>query len=254
MLVPADVYPRSLSRRVNPQQALIFTEAGVLQVAGPSKKGQVAKTQWIPVDQILKLRLSMILLYGRVEIWGVLRSNGQVVKIDLEYNTVGQPLLKPMLHALIRKSWNEKGNPAKTHPVDETYSNFVNQSFSFYNALNSVALQPDEKVLGTVYQPEITDPYLKFFRRGVFPQTVVVMTDRQLILLQEDLSFNPHHEWIFTFCAWHQIVDLKEAQQENRRKFSIRLAAGGEQDRLTLLLEEKNAQKLRTLWQLVKGT
>ncbi|PKO12917.1 MAG: hypothetical protein CVU39_21655 [Chloroflexi bacterium HGW-Chloroflexi-10] len=253
MLVPADVYPRSLSRRVNPQQALIFTEAGVLQVAGPGKKGQPAKTQWIPVDQILKLRLSMILLYGRVEIWGVLRSNGQVVKIDLEYNTVGQPLLKPMLHALIRKSWNEKGNLAKTHPVDETYSNFVNQSFSFYNALNSVALQLDERVLGIVYQPEITEPYLKFFRRAIFPQSVVVMTDRQLILLQEDVSFKPHHEWIFTFCAWHWIEDIQQNDCQNWQQLTISLSSSSARENIVFVMEANNAEKLNALWQAVRG-
>jgi len=190
------------------------------------------------------IKLSLILLYGKLEISGV--QNEQIIKIEVEYNAVVQESLAPFIRGLIKKTWEK--NPANfPHPTgDAAFSSLGSICFSFYNGLNDEALQPDERVLGYVYQPEIRDSRLKI--KKLFPQTVLTLTDQQLILLQQDLKFKKHYEWIFTFMPLCRITSIKLAEFMNWQKVSIHLLSGTQQQDIEVILEPAAAQKWRSIW------
>ena len=246
LVVPPETHKRGLGWRLNPLQALIFTQQGVLHLAAPSKKGRPEEAVWIAAEDIFKFKFSLILLYEKLEIFGA--QNGQIIKIELEYHAVAHDLLTPLLRGLIRKTWQKNPDSLAQRPEDATFSKFVSTSYSFYNGLKNEAIQADELILGYVYQPEIHQPFLRNFYRRLFPQTAMALTGQQLILLQQDLANLSHHEWIFTFIPLYRIASIQPAGYKEWQKLSIHLLSGSQQQDIDVTLEPVNARKWNSIW------
>jgi len=244
-VVPPETHKHGFAWRLNPLQALIFTKQGVLHLAASSRKGRPGDALWISVEDVFKIKFSLILLYEKLEIFAA--HNEQPVKIELEYHAVGHNLLTPLLRGLMRKTWQKNPAALAQRPEDATFSEFVATSYSFYNGLKNEAIQPDERILGYVYQPEIHRPFLKSFYRKVFPKTALALTDQQLILLQEDLALPSHHEWIFTFIPLYRIASIQPSEIKAWQKISIHLNGGAQAQVIDLILEPVQAQKCRSL-------
>ena len=190
-------------------------------------------------------QLSIILLYGLLEIWFF--DLGKLLKLEVEFNTVGYPILGPMFRGMVCKTWKINRDMSEL-PEDKTFDDMEAISFSFYNGLRIEALQDDEKLLGHVFQREIKVPWLRIFHRSIAPQTAIAVTDKQLILLQQDLRFTKHHEeWIFTFCPLYRVVDIKEVAFNQWQKISIQLLPFG-QPEIEVILEPKNVKEWRQIW------
>jgi len=245
-VIPPKMQAHGFRWRMDPLQALVFTENGVLHVFEAETGEKEGSASWILAEGILKVRLSLILLYGKLEIWGV--DGNKVSTIAVEYNTVSHHFLSPLLKALLRKTWVE--NPISNMPVlpDSTFPGFVNTSFSFYNGLKGEAIQPGESVLGHVYQPELREPVLKIFQRKMFPQTVLAVTNHQLILLQQDLKSKTHHEWIFTFISEYRISHFSTEGIRDRQKITFHLVPEFAGQNIEILFESQNLQKFLTIW------
>jgi hypothetical protein len=246
LIVPPETYRRGFRSRTMPLRALIFTGQGILSLSEPANKGQAGVGIWISADDILKIKLSLILLYGKLEIWGI--QNGQTSKIEIEYNTVIQPSLAPMLQSLIRKTWLKNPVNRTQYPQDESFMDFVKISYSFYNGITLKAMQPGEKIVGYLYQPEIREPKLKYFQHKISPRTVVCITDQQVILLQEDLNVKTHHEWLFTFIPLYRIAHLGLETDRDWQKLSFSLLPSSLQEKVEVLLETEKAQKWYSAW------
>jgi len=245
-VVPPATYSSGYRPHLNPLQALIFTQQGVLHLAASAKRGQPGEGVWVAVDGILMIKLTLILLYGKLEIFDT--QDRQVAKIEMEYNTVAHDLLVPVLRGLIKKTWQKNSVKFALIPEDSTFSSFKYISFSFYNGLNIEAIQPGERVLGYVYQQETREPWLKIFHKKLFPQIVLALTDQQLILLQQDLKFQPHHEWIFTFIPLYRIASIKQVPYETWQRVSIQLITEPNQKPIDLILEPEHAEKWQAIW------
>jgi hypothetical protein len=61
----------------------------------------------MPAYDIFMIKLSLILLYGKLEIYGV--QNVQIIKIEVEYNAVAHELLSPVLRELIKNLAEKSG-------------------------------------------------------------------------------------------------------------------------------------------------
>ena len=251
-VIPPKMQAHGFRWRMDPLQALIFSQKGVLHVFETEKGEKEGSGTWVLAEDILKVRLSLILLYGKLEIWGA--HSNQVSTITVEYNTVSHHVLSPLLKALLRKTWVE--NPTSNMPVqpDPTFPGFVKTSFSFYNGLKGEAIQPGESVLGHVYQPELREPVLKVFQRKVFPQTVLAVTNHQLILLQQDLKSKTHHEWIFTFVPVYRISQFSTEGIRDWQKITFYLAPEFADQNIEILFEAQNSQKFLTIWNAINSS
>jgi hypothetical protein len=245
-VIPPEAYKRGFRWQLNPLQALVFSKHGLLHVSEPEKEKARGSGTWILCQEILKIKLSLILLYGKLEIWGL--RNNQVLTIKVEYNTVEQANLSPHIKDLLRGTWTKNLISQEPPNEDKTFKNFITTSFSFYHGLVNEAIQPDEIVLGIVFQPEIQIPWLKFFHRKISPQTAIAFTDQQTILLQEDLKFQTHHEWIFTFIPNYRIERIDQESDQYFHKQVIHLVPDIDDLRIDFLLVPQNYIKWAEVW------
>jgi hypothetical protein len=110
-VVPPETHKRGFGWRLNPLQALIFTQQGVLHLAASSKKGRPGEAVWIQAGDVFMIKFSLILLYEKLEIFGA--QNDQIIKIELEYHAVAHDLLTPPFTRPDEKDLAEKsGHPA----------------------------------------------------------------------------------------------------------------------------------------------
>ena len=92
-------------RRV-PEQALLFTARGALHVQGENLPGQPAQATYLPGCDLLYAHLSLVLLYGRLELCGI--ANDALAHIVVEYNTIRHDLVQPGLQRLLRQAWGRR--------------------------------------------------------------------------------------------------------------------------------------------------
>ena len=241
-VIPPDSIPKGSRRRNLSTEALIFTHQGILQLAEPDKTGRGGFGTWLAGEDILMTKLSLILLYGKLEMWGFHQE--QALKIEAEYNTVSHHLLAPFLRNLIRSTW-ESNRPVEASQIENIPFDELNTiSFSFYNGLVNEAIQPGEMIVDYLHQPELRKQWMKIFYRKVVPQTVITRTNQQIILLQEDLKFKTHHEWIFTFIPLYRISRIDREAFQDWMKITIHLLPECSQKKIDLLLDLQRAQKL----------
>jgi hypothetical protein len=246
-VIPPDSIPRGSRRRILSLEALIFTHQGILHLAGPDRTGRGGSGIWLAGEDILMIKLSLILLYGKLEIWGARQE--QILKIEAEYNTVAHRLLDPFLRNLIRSTWQSNQPGEANYHQNETFDELKTISYSFYNGLVNEAIQPGEMILGYIHQAELRKQWMKIFYRKVFPQTVITRTDQQIILLQEDLKFRTHHEWIFTFIPLYRISRIDREEFQDMMKITIHLLPEFSQEKMELLLDFQSARKLDDICQ-----
>jgi len=92
LYVPRDYRARGwVSARQTPEQALIFTDAGVLYIQGTANGKEQDDSgpppMFVRPGTLLYMRSSHLLLYGRLEF--VSAVDHQAVKLDMEFNAVG---------------------------------------------------------------------------------------------------------------------------------------------------------------------
>lgn len=244
---PANTYLRRLQFRSIPQKVLLFSKNGILQITYPGKKGGIYEESVISASEILYTKNSQVLLYGKLEIWGCTQSNKPI--IDVEYNTVSHRLLSPFLRTLIIKTWQNNPSHAKEKPVCQSFQDFIKISFSFYHGLALEGLQKDEKINGFIYQPEIFDRVLGIFKRKQFPTSVIAFTDQQIIFLQQDLSYQTHNEWIFTYIPRHRVAGYEVEPLKIMTKVKLNLASEPVGKQLPLMFDDLNLSAWKEVYE-----
>jgi len=234
------------SRRV-PEQALVFTPAGVLHVQSAGV-GQPERTTYLPGETLLFARLTLILLSGCVELVDGHRADARIV---VEYNTVGHHLLAPALLRFLRLAWGPRvsDSAADRDRTEALLFDLWRRSLKFRNGLGGYALQPDERLLGYVLQPRILCPRWRLFEREVAPASLLALTDRQLILLEETPA-SPRqvsYAWRFTFCPRPCVsgVDLELGKEWQRLTVRLRREVTAQHQ---VTLENENAHAWARLW------
>ncbi|NMB82136.1 MAG: hypothetical protein GYA14_09995 [Ignavibacteria bacterium] len=209
---PANMYPRNYRFRLIPQKVLIFSRKGVMQIGYSEKRGGKPTISCLEAEDILLVKNSMYLLYGKLEIWSK-KTNASPV-IDIEYNTVAHDSLRPYIQTLIEHSWKTHPDPEIHLTPDDSYEKLFNISYSFYNGILTEGLHKDERILSVIFQPEISKKYLKYLSKKLSPTTCLAFTDRQLIVLQQDIRYRVHHEWLFSFFPWFYCGNLNISRDE----------------------------------------
>ncbi|GAP22323.1 hypothetical protein [Leptolinea tardivitalis] len=237
---PANMYPRKYRFRLIPQKILIFSDDGVMQISHPENKNEKPIVNFIESKDILFVRNNIYLLYGKLEIWS--GKNITRPEIEIEYNTVAHYSLRPYVRNLIEQSWKNNQNLKSNLQPDTSFEELFKISYSYYNGLLTEGLHKDEEVLSVIYQTEIHRKYWGIFTKKIFPDTCFAFTNRQMIILQQDLRYRVHHEWLFTFISLFQCSDLKISEGESCKICKIDV---GQILPLTFLLESHNMDLLQ---------
>ncbi len=230
-----------------PWQALFFKADGVFHIrASRDHKDRQVCIDWIPADRIVQTRLALILLYSKLEFW--YDRQGKIAHNVIEFNSVAYNKLEPLLKKTIRNTWQSP--PEKPETVWSEYVDLEQLNIKFYNGLKLYGLQADEKVLGFVFQPEIMESHLKFIKRKKAPNSLVVITDRQIIQIEEEISSRSRYGWIFTFCPRHRIAGIETAAVDQWYRVSIHSISAASEDNLEFVLEPDKMARFQEMWQM----
>lgn len=246
-VIPPQAFYRGLfGIRTVPWQALLFKEDGVLYIcAAKDHKDRQGRIDWIPSDQIIQIRLALILLYSKLEFW--YDHQGELKYNMIEFNSVAYHKLEPHLKKTIRNTWQSP--PEKPETVWAEYADLEQLNLKFYNGLKLYGLQVDEKVLGFVFQPEIFEKSLRFIKRKKSPNSLVVITDRQIIRIEEEISSRSRYGWIFTFCPRHRIAGIEIAAVDQWYRVCIHSISEASEDNLEFILEPDKMERFQKIWQ-----
>ncbi len=236
--IPAHTQTLQKRRRV-PPQALLFTTAGVLSV----QTG--ADPIYLRNADVLLVEHHLILLYGCLQFVGW--AQGELRRILVEYNTVGEPLLHTALQRVVRQAYGgmDSAPPARDAATLALLEQLGAQSFKFRNGLQIYALLPEERVVDYVWQPRITRRIAGIFRQGVAPAALLALTDRALILIREEKASGAAYGWLIAFCPRQQLVGMSTRPQQIWHHVDIQLTAGLTQ---SVILEEAQAARWEALW------
>jgi hypothetical protein len=193
-------------RRFAPQQALLFYPDGILHLQDAPAPDLPGQAVLIEAKNLRCLVSSLLLLYGKLEIFA--EQSGSPQKIEVEYNTVAHDLMKPYLQRFLRASWQTR--PAVPDGLLRFELPQIDQlPYKFQSGLRIYALQPQEELCGVVFQPEIREPHLGFFRRKITPNSLFALTDQQVVLIQEETASTSNYGWVFSYYPRQHIKQIQ---------------------------------------------
>lgn len=246
LMIPRHTQTTQKRRRFVPDQALLFTAAGVLQVQAGMTPEQPPTARYLQGADLLVIRHSLILLYGCLELTGLV--DGTPTRLVVEYNTVGLPLLLPACQQLVQLAYGAPPAPASdTETTTATLLQSLDlQSFKFKNGLQFYALLPDEPLLGYVWQPRITRRVIGPLRRPLAPAALLALTPQAVILMTEERAKGAAYGWLITFCPRRRLTNL--ALQPRPPWYVLSVALEHATSTPPILLESERAAAWEQLW------
>lgn len=239
LILPAQPF---MKRGGVPRQALLSTTYGILHV----RDGNPPTVNYLPAESLLYVHHKIILLFGCLEFAGEV--HGEEVRIAAEYNTVGQYLLDAALRQFLQLN---HGRIDLGAGIQEQNSHILNElgkeSFKFMNGLRLYALQPGERLLGYVFQPRIKEPFLRYFKRPVATASLFALTDRSLILIEEDKARGASYGWVITICPRNVVLTVESKPMQKWQELSVRLLKNNVSVERNLILENEAAQACQSL-------
>jgi hypothetical protein len=247
--IPGGVFKETNQNFHNQEErALVFTQHGLLHVLPPSTRNQAGRAIYIDGQELLYLQLSLIQLYGRLEL--VAGMNSQLVQTEMEYNTKGHDLLQPNLFKFLKKSWG-KSPTKKLSPeiVSKTERDLEHLDPRYSNSLRSFGLQPEERLLGLVFQPTIRErSWIGLPRQISFP-VLLALTEHQVITLEEKETENPQVSgWLVTFIPRLAIEKFGMRPSKVHQILTFFLKRNDVQAELEFHLEQPQMLDWNALW------
>jgi hypothetical protein len=249
-VIPEQMMPKKFGglggAHLVPDQALLFTSSGIIHVQVGKSTVEMEQSQYMPGNSLLYLRISLVLLYGQIELYGV--ANNSLTCINVQYNAVSHELVLPALKKFLRLAWDQ----TRDQELD-TYQNLLlgqleDQSYKFRSGLELYSLQPDEHLLGFVFQPRIFKQYLRVFRRLIAPASLLAVTDRQLIMINEGITSASSYGYFFTFCPKANVVQVDSRANNSLQEVGIHLEKNSITAEHQLTQDNENALACQALW------
>jgi len=191
-----------------PEQALLFTPHGVIHVQAGETMAEIGHAQYLPGDRLLYARLIIVLIYGRIELVGVIDDN--LTRIIVEYNSVSQELLQPELYKFLRLAWNQVDAEKSTDNQTAFLLNQLEQqSDKFGSGLRNYSLQKDEQLQGYVFQPRPHKQKYRISHQPIAPASLLALTDKQLLIIEEGITSATSYGYFFTYCPNANVVNVE---------------------------------------------
>jgi hypothetical protein len=151
------------------------------------KDGTTFTIRCYPMDGIRYVEVRTVLLDSYIKISGM---TGQGVSASsiLQYNSITDYLFTPILRTI--RLGRTDGNDSVEQKESETFDEWMGSNYKFMNYARRSLLK-EERVLHAILQPEIRKNAFTFlgrvFSRTVSPVHASILTDRELILIREEL-------------------------------------------------------------------
>ena len=193
--------------RITPYRLLVFKELALTIISVTSEKS----TEYIniPIRSIIDAIFSTQLLYAYL----LLRWEDEkgLQEKRIEYNTVGELFIRNAFSAFwqlkIKQSLLHSDNiqPCSVHKIQADLSSKP-IPIKFSNYLHYSCL-PEEQAHLAIFQPIVRGK--SFFKPIISPPRMTIITDRQIIFLEEELGYASQYSIIIHYCPFDSIKQIE---------------------------------------------
>ena len=173
------------------------------------QNGEMARHA-VEFSDVLYLQRGLVLLNS----WLKISTSSGV--FNLQFNTVNELLFKPIIETLRRErvaATTHNGSASARTKPDLTPFHFLDKVNSKFMNYGRSSIQPDDKVLGMLYQPEQRLQTVRLFHKTFYQRYktdhLVILTEKDLILIQETKrvrnNFEPRYGGVFTYIPRQKI-------------------------------------------------
>ena len=142
-----------------------------------------------PFAGVTRVEMGRILLHAWIKVSGV--SEGQNASVTVEFNSVVEDLFRPVAETIRAAAAGiPPAGEESLRPEWEKLDFLAKISIKFAN-FAKLGLIPGEEVLAAIFEPDIRQKGL-FGLRTVVPTHLVVLTDREMILISDDRHRDLH--------------------------------------------------------------
>ncbi len=205
--------------QLSPNWLLALTPSRLLLV-GFSEGGNPAQVTSIRLADILHLQSGAVLLFSWFEITWV--ENHEVCRQEIYFNSVCERFFD-RLSLLIRGDLTVQPQPIQ--PVDRFNRAALDPlPYKFKNLIPMRLLLPGEQIVRVAFRPASYSRALGLFRRTVWPQLALVLTDRHVLIVEEELN-NPagSYSLISTFLPLSRVCDSALERGTKQLALTLRL-------------------------------
>ncbi len=217
------------------------------------RNGNTVKVQSYPLDGISYVEEKVVLLDSRIKISGVTKE-GVLASSIARFNSVTDYLFIPILKK-IRLNAVDSKDVVRDSEL-EKFDHWHRSNFKFMNFARH-SLLGGERVIHTLLQPEIRTSWFTFlgmtFYRNISSTHVSILTDRELIMIQEEGIPGRKDKYGATwdYIPLDKITTLSlSAKDDNLLALSIQLP---ENERLEYLFQVSMKEKVDQLLDQFKG-
>jgi hypothetical protein len=242
VLTPTYAY-RGFRRRV-PEKLVTLVGGSVYIVE--NRASELAITAHL-IEHVNCVESATMLLHSWLTIYSV--AEGRPVTTKIEFNSVNMGLFQPLILAMRGHS------PAAAegaNPERDKFNGLIREDFKFMNYARK-SLLADEVVRTFIHQPEIAKPLIQAGKlklsRTVAPTHICILTDRELILIQEEQKpwWHVGHPYggIWQYVPLTRLSTMQiRPERDNLMALSITLEGGQEIETLFAAAQRDKLQHL----------
>jgi hypothetical protein len=241
-VIPPQVYLKHwFGKRFVPWQALLFKDNMIIHVKDSLIQDESGSVNKISADNLVYLKLNHCLLYGKLDI---VCSNGKDANhIEVEYNTTAHRILEPNLERFLKASWYES---KALNNDEDVYERLQNIPTKYRNGVYIYVLQKDEVLLDFIYLPRLVRK-IGFIKMNLIPNILLAITDRQLVILEDDLSPTSSYTWLLTYIPINNVKDISFEKQNRFTKVIVKVKRDNLFKELSLVIEDKHTDDVKRL-------
>ncbi|MBK8049560.1 MAG: hypothetical protein IPK16_22085 [Anaerolineales bacterium] len=241
---------RGNARRV-PEQALVFTDDGVLHVQNDPKGTSGPVTTFVRPESLLYMRSSHVLLYGRLEL--VSAQGGEPSKLEMEFSGIGWRLMETEWRAMVAKVI---AVPVPDYDIEQMQKAMAEKLVltlppKFADGLPRYGLYTGETLIDTVFQPAIWDQKWSVVKRQITPNTLLALTEASVLLIGEDRALvkkSQQYGLTITRIPRKAIAEVRSEAHEHLHELIFVLTRDGATAERRIMLEPETVKAWMDLW------
>lgn len=224
-------YAQFISRTTEKLVLCLDDEVRVLERSATRVDGSELRITAFYYADLSAVEIGCVLLKSWIRLLGRTTA-GPCTAITIRFNTVGDYLFFPLLNRIrgVAAADQALADPALLEHERACFNYLAHDHFKFMNAAKK-SLLPGEHVLDSLMQPEIRTPLVTLFGhaylRSLAPAHIVVLTDRELIVIAEEhLGFwggETRYGSIRTCAPLHKVCDATLAAERNLLRLTVEL-------------------------------
>ena len=225
--------------RKTPRRTVVLGDHQITIVA--VDRGGRQTTRIIPYTALIDIELALMILYAYVQYTWIEEGQAQTVKI--EFNAVRETIIREQLDWL-RDTISARIRCAVPCPEGEWDSLSATAPGKLRTYLRA-ALLPTEPLLIAVYQPPLCRTKAWARARKISPNRIVAMTDRHLILVEEEIAPYASFGAITRFCPLDRIQCLTFKSGSEAIQMAVARGTARTTHEIEIPLNQANAAVLR---------